>query len=175
MKTLKQLIALLLTIQIGMATGSAQTPQSNSPEAENIYKSHFISLYASIDQENIRKGVYYLAQDPLPRRVLNWSVPGHALSSLEEADAWILQQLRGWDYRTETDETRVRAFGRDLSKPLAHQYAPPPEDAPWYTAHNIFAGKLGSEHPNDLILILAHKNSQSWIPSTGANNKEVDT
>jgi len=102
-------------------------------------------------------------------------VPGHALSSLEEADAWILQQLTNWGYPTKTDETRVRAFGRDFSKPLAHQYAPPSEDSPWYTARNIFAGKKGSENPEELILILAHKDSQSWIASPGANDNAVGT
>jgi hypothetical protein len=175
MKTIKQLIVFLLTIQFGLATGWAQIPASITQDVEDKYESLFTSMYATIDQENIRKGVYYLSQDPLPRRVLNWSVPGHALSSLEEADAWILQQLTSWGYPTKTDETRVRAFGRDFSKPLAHQYAPPPEDSPWYTARNIFSGKEGSENREELILILAHKDSQSWIASPGANDNAVGT
>jgi len=174
MKIFKSLMGIILAIQLGTVSGSAQV-MPDPTAADSYYGSLFHTLSVQVDQENIRNWVFYLSKDPLPRRVSNWSVPGHIQSSLEEADAWILQQLRGWDYRTETDETRVRAFGRDLSKPLAHQYAPPPEDAPWYTAHNIFAGKLGSEHPNDLILILAHKDSQSWIPSPGANDNAVGT
>ena len=70
---------------------------------------------------------------------------------------------------------RYSAFGRDFSKPLAHQYATPPKDAPWYTAHNVMAAKEGSEHPDELIIIIAHKDSQSWIASPGANDNAVGT
>jgi len=60
----------------------------------------------------MQKSLFYLSQS-LPRRVLNWSVPGHNLSSLEEADLWIIQQLTGYGYQPEMDATQVRAFGRD--------------------------------------------------------------
>jgi Zn-dependent M28 family amino/carboxypeptidase len=111
----------------------------------------------------------------LPRRVLNYTLPGHNTSTLDEADAWITAQLRKAGYSPETDNTRVQAFGRDFSKPIAHQYAPPPVDAPWYIAHNIIAEEKGSEHPDELIIIIAHKDSQSWIASPGANDNAVGT
>ncbi len=139
------------------------------------YETAYSSLSVKVDGERIKKGVWYLSSDPLPRRVLNWSVPGHKLSSLDEADGWIIEQLKNSGYAPVTDETKVRAFGRDFSKPISHQYAPPPADAPWYTAHNIIAGKQGSEYPDELILILAHKDSQSWIASPGANDNAVGT
>ncbi|MHB9034836.1 MAG: M28 family metallopeptidase [Anaerolineae bacterium] len=69
----------------------------------------------------------------------------------------------------------MRAFGRDLNKPLAHQYAAPPEGAPWFTAHNVIARKAGSEVPGQVIVVLAHKDSQSWIPSPGANDNAIGT
>ena len=139
------------------------------------YESAFAALKAKVSADRIRKGVYYLSKDPLPRRVLNFTLPGHALSTLDEADAWLIEQLRTAGYSPETDATRVQAFGRDMSKPLAHQYAPPPAGSPWYIAHNIFAGREGSKHPEDLIIVIAHKDSPSWIASPGANDNAVGT
>jgi len=175
MKRLSQILAFLLAIEINLVICSAQPVQKNLTDKEKNYEFVYKSLSSKIDKGNIRKGVFYLSKDPLPRRVLNWSLPGHNLSSLEEADAWIKQRLTNWGYSPEVDETKVRAFGRDLTKPLAHQYATPPENAPWYTANNIIAGKQGSEYPDELIIILAHKDSQSWIASPGANDNAVGT
>jgi hypothetical protein len=175
MRTYKKFITFLITIEISIFIGSAQSFQSNTTDKDKNYELIYASLSAKVDKERIRKGVYYLAQDPLPRRVLNWSLPGHALSSLEEADVWIVQQLTSCGYTPDTDETKVRAFGRDFSKPLSQQFAHPSEDAPWFTAHNIFAGKQGTDYPEELILILAHKDSQSWIASPGANDNAIGT
>jgi hypothetical protein len=175
MRTFKQFVTLLMTMEISMVIGSAQSLQTNTSDIDKNYELIFKSLSAKVDRERIRKGVFYLSKDPLPRRVLNWSLPGHTLSSLEEADAWIMQQLTNSGYKPETDETKVQAFGRDFSKPLAHQYATPPKDAPWYTAHNILAGKQGTAYPKEVIVILAHKDSQSWIASPGANDNAIGT
>jgi aminopeptidase YwaD len=49
-----------------------------------------------------------------------------------------------------------------------------PED-PWYTAYNLYAAKRGRSHPGDIILVLAHKDSQSWIDSPGANDNAIGT
>jgi hypothetical protein len=147
----------------------------NPTNTDDNYELTYKSLAARVNKEVLRKSVFYLAKDPLPRRVLNWSLPGHALSTLEEADNWIEQQLKSWGYIPERDETRVRAFGRDLSKPLPRQYATPPSDAPFYIAHNIIAGKKGKDHPDQVIVIIAHKDSQSWIPSPGANDNAIGT
>jgi Zn-dependent M28 family amino/carboxypeptidase len=49
-----------------------------------------------------------------------------------------------------------------------------PED-PWYTAHNLYAVRKGSSRPDEIILLLAHKDSQSWIDSPGANDNAIGT
>jgi hypothetical protein len=139
------------------------------------YELTYAALTAKVNKEFIRQGVYYLAKDPLPRRVLNFTLPGHTLSTLEEADTWIVQKLTSWGYIPERDETQVRAFGRDFSKPPSQQYATPPKDAPFYTAHNILANKPGLDHPEQVIVIISHKDSQSWIASPGANDNAVGT
>jgi hypothetical protein len=133
------------------------------------------TLLSQVSADIIKANLFYLAEKPLSRRVLNWSEACHLRSSLEDADAWIIQQLMCWGYTPECDQTQVRAFGRDLTKPLAHQYAAPPADAPWFTAQNIYAKIMGKVHPEQIIVVLAHKDSQSWIASPGANDNAIGT
>lgn len=171
----KPLLACLITLILSTSVGSDHFPQNNDSQKDKNYERLFASLSKKVDKERIRKGVFYLSKDPLPRRVLNWSRPGQTLSSLEEADAWIMQQLRNYGYTPKTDETKVQAFGRDFSKPISKQFAPPPKGAPWYTARNIIVEKKGKDHPEDLIIVIAHKDSQSWIASPGANDDAVGT
>lgn len=127
---LKQLLTILICLEINSVTIGTQFPKAEDRKQTRKYESAFKTLSRKVDGERMKRGLFYLSQD-LPRRVLNWSVTGHTLSSLEEADSWIIQQLRGSGYKPEKDETKVRAFGRDRSKPLAHQYARPADDAPW--------------------------------------------
>jgi Zn-dependent M28 family amino/carboxypeptidase len=173
MTALKQIriTFLIIGIVIGHMLNGQGVKQGKQNDYEGIYK----KLSAKVDQERIKKGLYYLAQNPLQRRVLNWSRPGQIASSLEEADAWITEQLRKSGYKPEFDSTRVRAFGRDRSKPLAHQYSTPPENSPWYTAHNIIVRKEGTDYPDELLIFIAHKDSQSWIESPGANDNAIGT
>lgn len=175
MKTYRLLLIGLLTITFCMAVNLSLSGQAGNSAADRNYESAYSSMTLKVSAERIRSGVYYLSKDPLPRRVLNYTLPGHSASTLDEADEWIAKQLSNSGYAPKTDETRVQAFGRDFSKPLAHQYASPPKDSPWFTAHNIIASKEGSEHPDELIIIIAHKDSQSWIASPGANDNAVGT
>lgn len=150
--------------------------KSQSSRAKNSgYETTYNKLVKKVDQERIRKGVYFMSVDPLPRRVLNWSRPGKNISTLEEADAWLISQLEKAGYKPELDSTKVRAFGRDRSKPISQQYATPPENAPFFTANNIIVTKTGSKYPDSLIIIIAHKDSQSWIESPGANDNAIGT
>ncbi len=175
MKNCRHLSKSAILIAVLIATNLTLFGQSGNAANDKNYESAYSSLTAKVSEDRIMKGVYYLSKDPLPRRVLNYTLPGHSASTLDEADAWIIKQLRNSGYSPATDETKVRAFGRDLSKPIHHQYATPPQDAPWYTAHNILAGKEGAEKPEELIIIIAHKDSQSWIASPGANDNAVGT
>jgi len=175
MGLLKKFIVLLITIQIGSFFCSAQSYQNKPSKKDKKYERNYASLSSKLDKERIRRGVYYLSEDPLPRRVLNYSLPGHSLSTLEEADEWLIQQLKSYGYKPVTDETKVRAFARDFSKPLSQQYAKPADDAPWYIARNIIAELGGKKYPDDLIIIIAHKDSQSWIASPGANDDAIGT
>jgi len=49
-----------------------------------------------------------------------------------------------------------------------------PED-PFYTAYNLCAEKKGRAHADEIIVVVAHKDSQSWVDSPGANDNAIGT
>jgi hypothetical protein len=130
---------------------------------------------AAVDPGRIRRDVLYLAADPLPFRKLNYTVPGHARNSLYEADDYIQAQLEQAGYAVEREGIEVQAFRRDRKKALQHQYSKPDPADPRYTAYNLYARKVGSDVPDEIIVLVAHKDSQSWIDSPGANDNAVGT
>lgn len=132
-------------------------------------------LLHRIDEEHMRQGLFYLAKDPLPFRKVNYTLPGHRENTLYEADAWIEAELRSWGYVVEREACKVQAFGFDATKPKAHSYATPQTGAPSYIAYNLYAKKVGKKRPEEIILLVAHKDSQSWIDSPGAYDNCVGT
>lgn len=133
------------------------------------------ALMLQLDIERIRRRIYYLAQDPLPYRKANYTLPGHTKSTLDEADDFIQAELESFGYTVEKEAVPVQAFRRDESKPKAHQYAPPAPEDPWHTAYNLYAKKIGRARPDEIIYVVSHKDSQSWIDSPGANDNAVGT
>ncbi len=132
-------------------------------------------VISAVSSERIREHVFYLAKDPLPYRKLNLTLPGHEKNTLCEADDYLAGKLESWGYGVEREAVRVQAFRRDTSKPIHAQYSPPQPEDPWYTAYNLYAQKKGRSHPDRIILLLAHKDSQSWIDSPGANDNAIGT
>ncbi|MFA6561087.1 MAG: M28 family peptidase [Verrucomicrobiia bacterium] len=130
---------------------------------------------AQITEANLRRDLFYLAKDPLPFRKANYTVSGHKRSTLAETDAWIERRLHGCGYEVEDDVCEVQAFGCDLKKPRHHTYALPVHDAPFFTVQNLYAKKTGRRCPKEIILLVAHKDSQSWIDSPGAYDNGVGT
>jgi len=132
-------------------------------------------LIRAVDAERMSKHLFYLAKHPLPYRKLNFTLPGHEKNSLYEADDYLAGKLESWGYRVEREGVRVQAFRRDTSKPKHAQYSRPMPADPWYTAYNLYAEKKGRSRPNEIIVVLAHKDSQSWIDSPGANDNAIGT
>ena len=132
-------------------------------------------LMAQVDAPRMRRDLYHLAEHPLPFRTLNFRLPGHLRSTLDEADDYLAGELAQAGYVVEREAVQVQAFRRDFRKPLSAQYARPDPDDPWYTAHNLYARLHGAERPEETIVVLAHKDSQSWIPSPGANDNAIGT
>jgi len=136
-----------------------------------------LELIGRIDGERMKRDLFYLAKDPLPCRVLNVTLAGHSQCTLYEADDYIAAKMADVGYVVEREAVPVQAFRRDASKPLAHQYARPLPEDPWYPAYNLYAKKTGQERPQELVVLVAHKDSQSWIEgyAPGAYDNGVGT
>lgn len=140
-----------------------------------MHSNSLFSLIARVDEERLRRDLFFLARDPLPYRTLNRTLPGHTECTLYEADAYLQAQLEAAGYDVEREAVPVQAYRCDTSKPKAHQYGRPNPDDPWYTAYNLYAEKRGTEAPEEIVLLVAHKDSQSWVESPGAYDNAVGT
>ena len=128
-----------------------------------------------VDQRRLSDDLFHLADNPIPMRKLNLTVPGHPKNTLYEADDYLAAQLEACGYEVEREGVRVQAFRCDATKPKAHQYSRPSPDDPWYVAYNLYAERRGKARPEEIILLLAHKDSQSWVHSPGAYDNAVGT
>jgi hypothetical protein len=132
-------------------------------------------LLTQVDQRALSRNVFYLAKDPLPYRKANYTRPGQAKSTLTETDEFVSSKLESWGYQVEKEALQVQAFRCDRSKPKQHWYSPPQPSDPWYTAYNLYAKKIGTARPDEIICIISHKDSPSWIDSPGAHDNAVGT
>jgi len=158
---------------IGLTCASAaafEPPAKDENPDANIRK-----LMDGVSIERMSKHLFHLSKDPLPCRKLNFTLPGHEKNTLYEADDFLAGKLSSWGYRVEREGVKVQAFRCDPRKPKQHQYSPPKPEDPWYTAHNLYAEKRGRSRPEEIILALAHKDSQSWVDSPGANDNAIGT
>ena len=128
-----------------------------------------------VDEDRLRTDLFHLSSDPLPFRKLNYTAPGRARSSLDEADDYLASRLGEAAWASEREPVPVQAFRCDARKPKAHQYSTPSPEDPWYTAHNLWARRSGASRPEEIILLCAHKDSQSWVDSPGAHDNATGT
>lgn len=134
------------------------------------------SWISQVDQAEQATNLFHLAKDPLPCRTLNLTLPGHTQSTLHEADDFIQGKLESWGYRAEREAVQVQAFRTDTSKPMPHQFSRPEPSDPWYEAYNLYAKKTGDSLPHEVIIVISHKDSQSWIDrGPGANDNAAGT
>ena len=132
-------------------------------------------LMSQLDVDRIRDRVFHLAQDPLPFRKVNYTRPGQSIDSLAEADLFIRSQLEaaGWEVKATTYQ--VQPFRCDRAKPLHHWYSKPEPSDPFYDAANLEATWPGRARPAQIIQLISHKDSMSWIDSPGAHDNAVGT
>ena len=131
-------------------------------------------MLCDVSEDRIRQTLFTLAKDPFPRRTLNFTLPGHAKSTLHEADDWLVTQMQSWGYAPTREGCQVQAYRCDRNKPLHHWYSRPAPEDPFYTAYNLYAERPGRQPTGHLILV-AHKDSQSWIACPGANDNAIGT
>jgi len=166
-------IGLLMLLPAGILD-SVEARQQANVNSNNV-DANIRRFISDVDPERISKNLFYLSKDPLPYRKLNLTKAGHEKNTLYEADDYLAGKLEAWGYRVEREGVRVQAFHRDTSKPKNAQYSAPKPEDPWYTAYNLYAERKGRSHPERIIIVLAHKDSQSWIDSPGANDNAIGT
>jgi len=138
--------------------------------------SHMIQdAMQQVSAGRIRRDLFHLSCDPLPFRKVNYTRPGQRMDSLAEADAFIRGQLESAGYKVDTTTCHVQAFRCDRTKPLHHWYSEPKPDDPWYDASNLEVTRHGRTRPGEIIQLIAHKDSMSWIDSPGAHDNAAGT
>ena len=130
-------------------------------------------VLGKVSVENLRRDLFYLCRDPLSFRTVSYTIPWHEKNSLEETDDFIAGEMRKYASYVELIPNKVQPFRCDSSKPLHHWYSAPLESDPWYDAHNIAVTLPGSEYPDEIIQLVSHKDSMSWINSPGAHDNAV--
>ena len=128
-----------------------------------------------VSAERIRRDLFHLCHDPLPFRKANYTRPGRSADSLAETDDFIRDQLASAGYEVISTMHRVQAFRCDSAKPLHHWYSEPDANDPWYDVANLEALRRGNENPKEIIQLISHKDSMSWIDSPGAHDNAVGT
>jgi hypothetical protein len=131
---------------------------------------------ARIDTDNLRNWLFHISKDPLPCRAMTYTRPGSTIPTLYEADDFLCGQLDRWGYTTDREPCQVQAYRRNKENPIHHQYDAPREDDPWYTIYNLYAITPGTVKPDELIILISHKDSQSWmVGAPGAMDNGVGT
>ncbi len=126
-----------------------------------------------VSADRISDNLRYLCRDPLPFRKVNYTRPGQQMNSLAEADAFICGQLESAGYAVTSTSYQVQAYRCNSAKPLHHWYDTPDPGDPFYSAANLEAMRAGSELPEEIIQLISHKDSMSWIDSPGAHDNAV--
>jgi hypothetical protein len=130
-------------------------------------------LIKQLNQGNLSSHFSHLAKE-LPCRTLNFTMEGHEKCTLYEADDFIQRNLESYGYKIEKEAVHVQAFVSDSSAP--HGFRKPLPEEPWYMAFNLYFKKRGTKYPGELIIALAHKDSQSWLEcAPGAYDNAVGT
>ncbi len=133
------------------------------------------SLLSDVSEENIKRHLFYLSKDPLPCRRINCTIPGHETCTLYEADDYIAACLEKYGYIVEREGAQARPYRRDETREKHAQHGQPWAEDPWYTLYNIHAVREGRELADDVLVMIAHKDSQSWVDSPGAYDNAAGT
>lgn len=129
--------------------------------------------FEKVSCERLRHDLFYLCRDPLSFRTVTYTIPWHTKNSLDEADEFIAAEMRKYSDRVTMIPYKLKPFRCDSTKPLHHWYSRALPDDPWYDAHCIEVVIPGTKYPDDIIQLVSHKDSMSWINSPGAHDNAV--
>ena len=126
-----------------------------------------------VSLERLRHDLFYLCREPLSFRTVKYTVPWHEKNSLDETDEFIAGEMRKYVSGVNLIPYKLRPFRCDSKKPLHHWYSSPLPDDPWYDANCIEVVIPGKKHPEEIIQLVSHKDSMSWINAPGAHDNAV--
>ncbi len=126
-----------------------------------------------VSAERLRKDLFSFCREPFSFRTVVYTMPWHERNSLLELDDFIAAEMRKYTPHVKLIPNKVQAFRCDCTKPLHHWYSSPHPDDPWYDANNIEVVLPGAEKADEIIQLVSHKDSMSWINSPGAHDNAV--
>ena len=129
-----------------------------------------------VSADRLRRDLFYLSRDPLLYRKVNYTRPGQSVCSLAEADEYIRGQLQSAGYDVETTHYQVQAWRCDKTKqPSSSWFSQPEPSDPWYDAANLEVTRRGRAQSEEIVQLIAHKDSMSWIDSPAAHDNCTGT
>ena len=132
-------------------------------------------LLHQVSLENLRRDLFHLCRDPFSFRTVSYTAPWHTKNSLDETDDFLLERLRALGTLPRVIPNRVRAYRCDEKKDIHRWYSFPYTTDPTYEARSIEVTLPGTDCPEEIIQLIAHKDSQSWINSAGAQDNATGT
>ncbi len=128
------------------------------------------SILEGISADRLKSDLFSFCREPFSFRTVMYTIPWHTKNSLLELDDFIAAEMKKYTDKVTLLPNKVQAFRCDSTKPLHHWYAAPHPEDPWYDANNIEVVLPGSEKPDEIIQLISHKDSMSWINSPGAHD-----
>ena len=101
--------------------------------------------------------------------------PGQARNTLEETDDFLRKELESAGYPVVSTTHGAQRFRCDRTRPLHHWYSTPNPGDPFFDITNLEVTRAGREKPQEIIQLVSHKDSMSWIDSPGAHDNAVGT
>ena len=132
-------------------------------------------LLQAVSLEKLQNDLFHLCRDPFSFRTVSYTAPWHTKNSLDETDDFLLERLRVLGTAPRVIPNRVRAYRCNERKDIHRWYSFPYTTDPTYEARSIEATLPGSGCPDEIIQLIAHKDSQSWINSAGAQDNATGT
>ena len=123
-----------------------------------------------VSSERLRHDLFFFCRDPFTFRTVMYTAPWHEKNSLDETDDAIEAEMKKFADSVTRFPNKVQAFRCNPSKPLHHWYDGPHDDDPWYDANNIEVVFRGTDKADEIIQLVSHKDSMSWINSPGAQD-----
>ncbi|MCQ2378724.1 MAG: M28 family peptidase [Victivallaceae bacterium] len=129
------------------------------------------NILNEVSAENLKHDLFYLCREPFIFRTVSYTAPWHEKNSLDEVDDFLVERCSALPgVRARKIPNKIRPFRCDRTKNIHHWYELPHDGDPWFDAANVEATIPGKTLPDEIIQLVSHKDSMSWIESPGAHD-----